>query len=96
MIADTSYQGGYARGGQSNYPDLSSEMETDRFLPGQEEARHRMSNGLNGYYPPSDNLISPVTTQDPFTDHNRLSQMSQNTMSPTRPGLIRHDTMAFL
>ncbi|KAG4026350.1 hypothetical protein MFRU_042g00780 [Monilinia fructicola] len=95
MVADTSYPGAYTRGGQSNYPDLSSERETDRFLPGHEEAQHRMSNGVNGFYPPSDNLISPVTTHDPFTDQNRLSQMSQNTISPTRPGLIRHDTMGF-
>ncbi|ESZ95410.1 hypothetical protein SBOR_4205 [Sclerotinia borealis F-4128] len=96
IIAETSHQGAYMRGGQSSYPDLSSDMETDRFLPSYEETQHRMSVGANESLAPSDNLISPATTRDPFTDQNRLSQMSQNTTSQFRPGPpIRHDTMGF-
>ncbi|ATZ47537.1 hypothetical protein BCIN_02g08080 [Botrytis cinerea B05.10] len=110
MVADTSYQGAYMRGGQSSYPDLSSDMETDRFLPNDEETQQRMAAGGNGYHSPSNHLGSP--TQDPFTDQNRLSQLTQNRISqltqnrlsqlsqnpesPTRPGpLVRHDTMGF-
>ncbi|KAF5876676.1 uncharacterized protein Bfra_003082 [Botrytis fragariae] len=102
MVADTSYQGAYMRGGQSSYPDLSSDMETDRFLPNDEETQQRMAGGGNGYHSPSNHLGSP--TQDPFTDQNRLSQLtqnrlsqlSQNVTSPPRPGpLVRHDTMGF-
>ncbi|TGO47674.1 hypothetical protein BCON_0267g00050 [Botryotinia convoluta] len=102
MVADTSYQGAYMRGGQSSYPDLSSDMETDRFLPNDEETQQRMAAGGNGYHSPSNHLGSP--TQDPFTDQNRLSQLTQNRLSqltqnvesPSRPGpLVRHDTMGF-
>ncbi|TGO23740.1 hypothetical protein BPAE_0123g00300 [Botrytis paeoniae] len=102
MVADTSYQGAYMRGGQSSYPDLSSDMETDRFLPNDEETQQRMTGGGNGYHSPSNHLGSP--TQDPFTDQNRLSQLTQNRLSQLsqnvesapRPGsLVRHDTMGF-
>ncbi|TGO33610.1 hypothetical protein BHYA_0236g00050 [Botrytis hyacinthi] len=110
MVADTSYQGAYIRGGQSSYPDLSSDMETDRFLPNDEESQQTMAGGGNGYHSPSNHLGSPI--QDPFTDQNRLSQLTQNRLSQLsqnrlsqlsqnvesspRPGpLVRHDTMGF-
>ncbi|KAF7876402.1 hypothetical protein EAF04_001494 [Stromatinia cepivora] len=96
MVADTSYQGAYMRGGQSSYPDLSSDMETDRFLPSDEETQQRMAAGANGAHSSPDHLASPPLTGDPFTDQNRLSQISRNTASPPRPGtLVRHDTMGF-
>ncbi|APA14316.1 predicted protein [Sclerotinia sclerotiorum 1980 UF-70] len=93
MVADTSYQGAYMRGGQSSYPDLSSDMETDRFLPNDEESQHRMAARA---HLSSDHLSTPSISGDPFTDQNRLSQISGNTASPPRPGkLVRHDTMGF-
>lgn len=110
MVADTSYQGADMRGGQSSWADLSSDMETDRFLPSYEETQQRTAaaNGhgwhraeVNGTVyvergSGADHDVSPATARDPFTDQSRLSQLSQNTTSPTRPGpLIRHDTMGF-
>ncbi|CAD6455447.1 2b054138-d574-491b-9f12-f07b415e42c0-CDS [Sclerotinia trifoliorum] len=93
MVADTSYQGAHMRGGQSSYPDLSSDMETDRFLPSDEESQQRMAGRVHSSF---DHLATPSISGDPFTDQNRLSQISGNTASPPRPGkLVRHDTMGF-
>lgn len=74
MVADTSYHGAYMKGGQSDHPDLASDRETDWFLPNDEATQQRMSGGVNGFHSQSNSLISP---QDPFTDQNRLSQMTQ-------------------